>query len=59
MGVQSYEKKMRTAKKNKKNAKEKNKKKQPDHEGLIATKHTLLYKEVSYISCPARLKEMR
>ena len=36
MGVQSYEKKMRTAKKNGKNAKEKNKKKQPDREDLAA-----------------------
>jgi hypothetical protein len=38
---------MRTSKKNEKKAKENSKKKQPDHEDLIATKHTLLYKEVS------------
>lgn len=49
MGVQSYEKKMRTAKKKGKNVKEKNKKRQPDHEDLIAQNtHIIIEKYLTF-----------
>jgi hypothetical protein len=35
------------------------KKRQPDHEDLIAQNTHIIIEKVSYISCPARLKEMR